>query len=270
MTTVFSVIASVITSAMQIVQGVIQVVTGLISGNWGQVWQGLQNVVSGVWNTIKSLISGALAIVSSVISAALGLIRSVFSSAWNGLVGLVSGAWSGITSAISSGVSSAVSFVSSLPGKILSALSSLGSLLVSVGSNMMQGLIDGAKSMAGKIASAVLAPIKDAVDGVKSFLGIHSPSRLFRAIGVFTGEGMALGLEDSAGRVARASDALIPAVPTMTAPAAETFASVPARLGGAGSGNAPRGGDTTWNLYETVSPTQLAQEVARRQKGLAA
>lgn len=262
--TVFGVIANVISAAMQIVQGIIQVVTGVISGNWGQVWAGLGNIVSGAWNLIKSVISGALAIVKSVIGAALSLIGSLFSSAWNGLTGIVSGAWSGITGAISSGVSSAVSFVSSLPGKILSALSGLGSLLVSVGTNMMQGLIDGAKSMAGKIASAVLAPIKDAVDGVKSFLGIHSPSRLFREIGGFTGEGMALGLEDSAGRIARASDALIPTVPTVASPnvAAGGGAFAARRTADA----TPRAGDQ-FHIYEAVSAEATAQEVARRKKG---
>jgi len=263
-TTVFGVIAAVITAALQVVQGVIQVVTGVISGNWSQVWAGLGNIVGGAWNLIKSVIMGALSIVQSVISAALSLIGSLFSSAWNGLTGIVSGAWSGITGAISSGVSSAVSFVSSLPGKILSALSGLGSLLVSVGTNMMQGLIDGAKSMAGKIASAVLAPIKDAVDGVKGFLGIHSPSRLMRSIGVFTGQGMAIGLTSTAGLVARASGALIPTVPTIQSPDAADAATSRARIDGAG--RAPAGGDQ-FNIYEAVSAEATAQEVARRKKG---
>lgn len=213
-TTVFGVIVNVVRAAMQIVQGIIQVVTGVISGNWGQVWAGLGSIVAGAWNLIKSLVVGALNIVKSVIGAALGLIRSIFSSAWNALAGVVSSAWSGITGAIRSGVSSAVSFVSGLPDQILGALAGMGTLLVSVGSNMMQGLINGAKSMAGRIAEAVLAPIRNAVDGVKSFLGIHSPSRLLHSIGVFTGEGMANGLTATKGLIARASSVLVPTIPT--------------------------------------------------------
>ena len=263
--TVFGVIASVVQSAMQIVQGVIQVVTGAISGNWGQVWDGIRNIVSGVWETIKALISGALAIVASVISAALNVVRTIFASAWNGLVGLVSGAWSGITGAISSGVSSAVSFVSTLPGKILSALSGLGSLLSGVGRNMMEGLIGGVQAAAGRIKDAVLGPIRDSVEAVKSFLGIHSPSRLFRAIGGFTGEGMALGLEDKADRIMRASDALIPSAPAVPDVAASTTANRAAarRTDGA---DALTGGQH-FHIYEATSAVQTAQEVARRQRG---
>jgi len=217
-TTVFGVIANVVTSAMQIVQGVIQVVTGVISGNWGQVWDGIKNIVAGVWNTIKSLISGAINIVLSVISSVLGVIGSLWSSAWNGLKSLVSSAWSGITGAISSGVGRAVAFVSELPGRILSALSGLGSLLTSVGTNMIDGLIGGVKRAAGRIKDAVLGPIKDSVAAVKNFLGIQSPSRLFRSIGEFTGQGMAIGLDRSAPLVARAAEGLIPEAPRVQAP----------------------------------------------------
>lgn len=263
-TTVFGVIANVVSAVMQVISGVIQVVTGVISGNWSMAWQGIQNVFAGVWNLIKSIVTGALAVVGAAIAAALANIRAVFSSAWNGLTGIVSGAWSGITGAISSGVSSAVSFVSSLPGKILSALSGLGSLLVSVGSNMMQGLIQGVQAAAGRIAEAVLAPIRNSVEGVKSFLGIHSPSRLMRTIGVFTGQGMAIGLASTAGLVARASDALIPTVPTIQSPDALDAATSRARIDGAG--RAPAGGDQ-FNIYEAVSAEATAQEVARRKKG---
>jgi hypothetical protein len=106
-------------------------------------------------------------------------------------VSVVSGAWNGITGAISSGVSSAVSFVSSLPGKILSALSGVGTFLVSVGSNMLEGLIGGVQAVAGRIAEALLAPIRNSVDAVKNFLGIHSPSRVTHDAGRVLGENLA-------------------------------------------------------------------------------
>jgi phage-related protein len=262
-TTVFGVIASVISAVMQVISGVIQVVTGVISGNWSQVWTGIQSIFAGVWNLVVSILTGAVAIVGAVIRAALANIAAVWSAAWNGLVGLVSGAWSGITGAISSGVSSAVSFVSGLPGKILSALSSLGSMLISVGSNMMQGLIQGVQAVAGRIKDAVLGPIKDSVDAVKGFLGIHSPSRLFIGIGEFTGQGMAIGLQNSAGLIARASDALIPTVP-------ETAYAAPAvRPGGlyGAAGQRSSGGDTHITVYEAVDAAATAADVARRKKG---
>jgi len=263
-TTVFGVIASVIAAAMQIIQGVIQVVTGIITGNWSQVWDGIKNIVGGVWNAIKAVITGALSIVLAGITASLNIIRSIFSSVFGGLIGLVAGAWSGITGAISSGVSAAVSFVAGLPGKILSALSGLGSLLTSVGSNMMTGFLEGVKAVAGRIRDAVLGPIKDSVDAVKSFLGIHSPSRLMRGVGRNYGEGYRLGVLDE---VSDTDDAMLRLATPPTTPEAPPS---PPRGGLTGAladavGRSSGGGVT--NIYEAVSAEATAQEVARRKKG---
>jgi len=271
-TTVFGVIVQIISAALQIVQGIIQVVTGVITGNWSQVWAGLGNIVSGAWNLIKSVVLGALSILQSVIGAALNIIKSVFSGAWNGLVSIVSGAWSGITGAISSGVGSAVSFVSGLPGKILGVLSGLGSLLISVGRNMMDGFLEGVKAVAGRIKDAVLGPIKDSVEGVKNFLGIHSPSRLMRGLGNNTGEGFRLGVLDEVPDTNAALTALVtPVDPAEYVPAIAR--TQPVNVAGLGSsdlaaGAGDRGGDT-FNIYEAISARDTAVAVSRRQARLA-
>jgi len=229
-TTVFGVIANVIGAVMQVVTGVIQIATGLISGNWSQVWTGIGNVFGGIWDLIKSLVTGAVAIVVAVIGAALANIATVWSGAWNGISSFLGGIWAGITGAVSSGISGITGFFSALPGQILGFLGGLVGSLTSVGRNMIEGLLDGVRAVAGRIKDAVLGPIKDSVDAVKNFLGIHSPSRLFIGIGEYTGQGMAIGLQNTAGLVAKASDALIPTTPP-TSYAAPTVR--PGGLGGA-------------------------------------
>lgn len=233
--TVFGVIVEVISAAMKIVQGIIDVVTGLITGNWGQVWAGIQGIFSGVWDLIVAIVKGAINLVLSVIGAALNLIGGLWSAAWNGISSLLGGIWSGITSAISTGISNVVSFFSGLPGKILGALGDFGSLLVDTGKNLVQGLINGIKAVAGKIADAILGPVKGTIDGVKNILGIHSPSRVFMEIGRFTVEGMALGMRKSAGLIAKASDALIPVAPSFRSPDVEVGARGAAATGASGS-----------------------------------
>jgi len=212
-TQVFTNVLNIIRPVLQIVQGVIAVVLGVITGNWSQVWNGIVAIFSGVWNLIKALVTNAINTVKVVITAALGLIRAAWSGAWTSVSQIFGSIWSGLTGAVSRGIGNVVSLFSGLGGKILGALSGAGQWLVSVGRNIIEGLIGGVKAAAGRIADAVLGPIKSAVDGVKGFLGIHSPSRLFREIGGFTGEGMALGLEDSAPLIAQASKALIPSAP---------------------------------------------------------
>lgn len=236
--TVFNAIVPIIQAAMQIVQGIIQVVIGLISGNWSMVWTGIQNIFAGVWNAIQAIVIGALNIVLSVVTGTIGnvsaawsagwsAIGAFFSGIWNSIVGFVRGAATAVGSAVSGLVGSVrdrvgdvVGFVSGLPGRIVSAIGNLGSTLYGAGEDLVRGFLGGIKNLAGNILGAIEGPIKDAISGAKALLGIHSPSRVFHQIGVFTGQGLALGIASTAGQVARATDSIVPsaAAPSYKAP----------------------------------------------------
>lgn len=70
----FSYIYHSVKNSLKVIQGVIDVVTGLIHGDWGQVWKGIKEIFSGVWaqmgNTVKT---------------ALKAMREVIRSAWDGI-----------------------------------------------------------------------------------------------------------------------------------------------------------------------------------------
>lgn len=83
-----------------------------------------------------------------------------------------------------------------LPGKIKGALVGAATWLVDVGKNIVQGLINGVASLAQKAVDSVLNIGANMVSGVKSFLGIESPSRVFREeVGVQIGAGLIQGID---------------------------------------------------------------------------
>jgi len=218
--TVFGVIASVITSVMQIVQGVIQVVTGIISGNWSQVWSGILNIFSGIWNTIVAVVGGAIKIVWSVISAGIGLVLGFVGSALGRIGRFFADTWNNVVRGVSGMIGNVVSFFSGLLGKITGAIGNAGTALWSVGQNIVQGLIDGISSMMGAIGRAILSLVPGPIVGVfKDLLGIHSPSRVFRGFGVNIGQGLILGLDDMHGDIESAMTDLVtvPPVPSFGA-----------------------------------------------------
>jgi phage-related protein len=217
-TLVFESIAKIVSAVMQVVQGVIQVATGLISGNWSLVWTGILNIFSGIWEALKGVLSLALSTVVGLMTGGLANAQSVWTSVWNSVSSFFSGIWSSMVAATAAGISGVISWVSGIRGQVMGALSGAGEWLVSTGRNMIEGLIRGVQAVAGRIAETVLAPIRAAVAGVKGFLGIHSPSRLFMEIGGHTGEGMALGLESKADRIIEASESLIPTPPSFRSP----------------------------------------------------
>ena len=182
-TTVFGVVADVITAALRVVEGVIAVATGIMTGNWSQVWTGLGTIVSGAWALITSIISGASTVVRSLINAGLSSITRLWRTALDGLQAFFSGLWTSFTGPLQAGAASLLNYVGGIGGRLLDALGDFRSMLTGVGRNMIEGLIGGVKDAMARLAESLLAPIKNSVENVKSFLGIHSPSRLMRAEG---------------------------------------------------------------------------------------
>jgi phage-related protein len=253
-TTVFTAVADIITNTMTVVKGIIDVVLGIITGDWDRAWKGLGEIVSGAIDLIKSIISGIFNILVSIVV-----------NGWNAIKGFFTAAWNGIGDIVSNGISSVIDFVSGLGGKILSALGNFGQLLLDAGSNLIGGLIDGIKSAAGRIADAVLGPIKDTIKGVKNLLGIASPSKLFRQFGGWVGEGFALGIEALTPRVASAGSDMVGALATSGLTPGVGLGSLSS--GGGSTGPAPSGGGVTVNQQNVMLPgtnvRQFANEVLR-------
>lgn len=160
---------------------------------------------------------------------------------------------------VSGGVSQVVGFVSSLPGQILAALSSVATLLVQAGADLINGFISGVQSMATKLADAALKPVKDAVKGVKDFLQIKSPSKLFEQFGVYTAEGYIKGVDSESANVASSLRSMV-AVPAMSA-----YGAAAVSTAAAGNGTAP-GGFNNYGTIQVTDEAALVDEVEKRKR----
>jgi len=239
--TVFSVVADVIRTAMQIVQGVIQAVTGIISGDWGKVWSGIGNIFSGIWNTIVAVVGGAIRIVGSVIGAGLRIALGFVGSILGSIGRFFASTWNNVISGVSGFIGGLIGFFRSLPGRIMGALSGLPSLLVGIGQNMIQGLISGVSGMIDNAVQAVKNVGGAMLDGIKGFLGIHSPSRVFKAeVGMMIGAGLIAGIDSSRAGVASSVNSLV-AVPSVPSFGSGSYT---ASLGAASGGLSP-----SFNVY---------------------
>lgn len=219
-------IQAVVGAVIGWLQTAIPAAWSFIKGVTSSVFNAVLAVVRFIWGAIKLYISVYVFAIKAVIqglAAIPGLITGWFSRARDGAVRMLS---------------ALVTFVSGIPGKILSALGALGSLLYNVGRDMISGLINGIKDMAGNVASAALDAAKGAVNAVKGFLHIGSPSKLMHEIGVDTGQGLANGIEAAAGVVADAAttvaSAAVPAISPLTQQLRMTAEGAVAPAAGAG------------------------------------
>ncbi len=185
---------------MPIVQGVIGFLTGTVLPIMGAVFHGIGDVV--VWlvtNVVVPYVSMWISVIQSVVDwifgTAVPFISSAFQTIGSIVVGVVSFFVQFETGA-QNAVGNVINFFLGLPGQIIGALSGAGSWLVGVGENIIQGLISGVSNMIGAAVSAVQNVGGQMLDGVKSFLGIKSPSRRFHdEVGAMMGAGVVTGVE---------------------------------------------------------------------------
>ena len=95
---VWPLIQNQVAAALRMIQGIIQVVTAAISGNWSGAWNGIRNVFGGIWDGIKGIVSFGVNAIRSALSGLLGWIGSAFSGIGNAILSPFRAALSGFKS----------------------------------------------------------------------------------------------------------------------------------------------------------------------------
>jgi phage-related protein len=96
---IWPVIKAVIVDAMQVIQGIVDVVLGVITGDWDRAMQGLKDIATGGFALLKDIVKLGLtavleafiALPGRVINALLGLPTSLFNSGRAMMQGLIDG-----------------------------------------------------------------------------------------------------------------------------------------------------------------------------------
>lgn len=168
------------------------------------IFLNLQSGLASAWESIKSAFSTG-------VNAALQFLTSGFSNmisaaiSWTSqFISNIINAMSQFVSQIISGGSEALSSLTSALGDMVSAVGGFVGDMISAGADLIMGMVNGIKNKAGDLVNAAVDAVGGAIDAAKSKLGIASPSKVFREIGAFTSEGMAIGITDNA-RMAVAS-----------------------------------------------------------------
>lgn len=164
-----------------------------ISGMGSQIsaaWSGVQIFFSGLWDGIQSKASSMWQFVTSTAAGAAEGVKST----WSTVTGFIQGVWDTIVSGAQSTWSNVVSAFQNLPGELMR-------VGLEAGQNLVQGLINGIGSLIGSAIAKAQELASGVGNAVKSFLGIHSPSRLMTEYGENTTQGFINGLDNNAGQL---------------------------------------------------------------------
>ena len=212
-------IPTLIANIPQIIQAVVSVFTAF---NWISLGS---NIITMLKNGITSMVSAVQSAGTSIFDAVKNAIANLPSALQSIGNNAVSSMASGLKSMLGSVLSAArgiltgiVGIIKGLPGQLWSLAKSAASKLWNafvvndwngLGTNIIQGIINGIGSMAGALWEAATNVAKAALNAIKSFFGIASPSKLMQfEIGPYIPQGLALGIEKNAGYVTDAMDDL--------------------------------------------------------------
>lgn len=197
---VWGFIGPYVMAAIGIVQNAIQVGLSVVQSIVSTVMGVVHSVWSTTWGAISAVAQGAANVISAIVRGLINFVAGIF----NGLTAIVNkfrAFFDQLHAAASGGTGTLISFISGIPGRILGAIGNLGSALWSKGRDLIQGLINGISSMAGRIRDALVGLLPGPLKKMAGLLGLASPSKLFRKWGVWTVQGFINGISGMVNRL---------------------------------------------------------------------
>lgn len=161
--------------------------------------ENLPSIVAAGMDLIIALVSGILDNIDMLIDCVLEMVDVIVDKLIDNLPKLIDGGIR-LIAALANGLIRAIpNLVSKIPQIISSIVKGLISgipAIFDVGKNIVEGLWNGIKNMGSWVSGKVKDFFGGIVGGVKDFLGIHSPSKVFAGIGGFMAEGLGEGFDD--------------------------------------------------------------------------
>lgn len=195
--------ANIIPRINIVIQGLTQLITQasqtIIPLAVETLLQNLPAIVAAGMDLIMALVNGILDNIDLLIDCTLELIDVVVNKLIENLPKLIDG---GIRLIIALGIG-LIEAIPQLVGKIpeiitaiIKGFASGASRILDIGKNIVEGVWQGIKNAAKWLKDKIFGFFDGIIGGVKDFLGIHSPSKVFAGIGGFMAEGLGEGFDD--------------------------------------------------------------------------
>lgn len=203
----FSAITGFFTGLWDTVKGVFNGFVDFVKNNWFlillHVFTGGLSTILGLvirnWDSIKQFTSNLINSVVGFFNSLPGKVGAAFDSAKNTAVNIwnaIPGWFSGIINSIGNIAKNVIGFFRDAFNGAVNAIKSIN--WGGIGMDIIRGIGNGIAGMAGWLADKAKAAVGAAKDQLKSFLGIHSPSRVMRdEVGKMMGMGVAEGIDAS-------------------------------------------------------------------------
>lgn len=200
------ILKSVIGGIASELPGIVSVCLDAITGFIGAIIEALPQVLQSGTEILMSLIDGIRTALPQMLVAAAQAILSMVKGLIQNFPQILSAGFDMIVNLIK-GIGNALPDIIAAAGEIAGMLwnTILETDWIQLGKDIISGLINGIGAMAGALWDAAVNIARSALDAIKSFFGIASPSKLMRdEVGKFIPLGIAAGIERNTRPISKA------------------------------------------------------------------
>jgi hypothetical protein len=192
-------LTSLVDALPDIIETIIAVLPEIIDGIIISLLDNLPVMIQAGIDLLTSLVTNLPTIIITVVKAIPEIIGGIIDALVNNIPMIIQAGIDLLTSLVTNLPQIILGVVSAVPEiikAVVEAIISYYSELAEVGGNLIKGLWEGIKNMGAWIADKIKGFFTGIVDGIKAFLGIASPSKLFAGIGGFMAEGLGDGFTE--------------------------------------------------------------------------
>lgn len=151
----------------------------------------VSNFSSAVLNFFKNLATNTGSTISNMVTSVINFVKNLATNFVN---------------IISNMKTNVLNKMNEIKDGLINKIKSLPEQFTGIGKDIINGLIKGISAMTANAIESITGVVDGVVSTAKKLLGIHSPSRVFKQIGLWTGEGLVIGLDSSAPEVNKAME----------------------------------------------------------------
>ena len=171
----FNVVSTVLGTVLDVITGLLDIFIGLFTGNWSQMWEGVKEVFSGIWEGITSLFENFLNMIRNLADTVLGWfgtsweevwtsVKTFFENIWNGITAFFSGIWNGIVSTVTTQINAVKTVVSTVFNAIKTTATTIWNGIKSA----ITTVVDGIKSKVNTVFESIKSTVTSVFNGIKS------------------------------------------------------------------------------------------------------
>lgn len=189
-------LTSILDFLQQLTPLVLQFVLNLVISIINTLAENIPQMVEAGVNLINAWLTGMASMAAGIIDAAFNALITFI----NAFSNAIDQRGPELKAAVSKLVNSIKNFIF---GDINNVAGDIGSHAMSIGRNIIDGIVNGINNAKNAVINLMRNLASSCLDTVKSFLGIHSPSRKFAEVAKFMMVGMSKGLGDNEDMVYR-------------------------------------------------------------------